>query len=81
MFSSDAGGDAEVVTNETSKGAHGYIQTERQLGASFVISGYGIKKGVVLDDIDNLDVAPTMATLLGVKFKDTDGRVLTEVLK
>jgi predicted AlkP superfamily pyrophosphatase or phosphodiesterase len=81
MFSSDAGGDAEIVTNEVSKGAHGYLQTESQMGASFVISGYGIKKGVVLDEITNLDVAPTMASLLGVQFKDTDGRVLREVLK
>jgi hypothetical protein len=51
------------------------------MDASFVISGAGVKKGVVLDKIANVDVAPTIARLLGVEMKNVDGRVLTEVLK
>jgi hypothetical protein len=30
--------------------------------------------------VDNIDVAPTAARLLGVELKDVDGRVLTEIL-
>ena len=48
--------------------------------ANFVVAGAGIKKGVVLDEISNMDVAPTIAAVLGVKMKDTDGRVLREIL-
>jgi len=80
-FSSEVGGDAEVITADAPKGAHGYVPSHPLMGASFVISGNGIKKGVVLDEITNLDVAPTMAALLGLEMKNVDGRVLKDVLK
>ena len=35
---------------------------------------------MTLDVVDNLDVAPTAARLLGVDLKNVDGRVLTEIL-
>ena len=37
----------------------------RDLSAIFIASGRGIKPGVVLDSVDNIDLAPTMAMLLG----------------
>jgi hypothetical protein len=40
-----------------------------------------VKQGVLIDQMANTDVAPTMAKLLGVEMKNVDGRVLTEVLK
>jgi hypothetical protein len=42
--------------------------------------GAGIKPGAKLGTINNTDVAPTMAALLGLKIKDADGRVLKEIL-
>ena len=36
--------------------------------------------GVKLDVIDNVDVAPTMAELLGLTLENVDGRVLKEIL-
>ncbi len=33
-----------------------------------------------LDTVNNIDVAPTAATLLNVEMKDVEGRVLTEIL-
>jgi arylsulfatase A-like enzyme len=51
------------------------------MGASFIISGRGIKPGVVLDEVSNLDVAPTTAALLGLTMEKVDGRVLKEVMK
>lgn len=78
----DSLADREIITKTDSpKGAHGYIQTHPNMGAGFVISGAGIRRGVVLDEMKNLDVAPTMAKLLGIEMKHVDGRVLTEVLE
>ncbi|MGY8675756.1 MAG: hypothetical protein ACKVHO_24555, partial [Verrucomicrobiia bacterium] len=57
-----------------------YLPTHPLMYAGFVISGAGIKQGVVLDEISNMDVAPTIASLLGVKMKNVDGRVLREIL-
>lgn len=78
----DSLADREIITNTDSpKGAHGYIQTHPNMGAGFVISGAGVRRGVVIDEMKNLDVAPTMAKLLGIEMKNVDGRVLTEVLE
>jgi predicted AlkP superfamily pyrophosphatase or phosphodiesterase len=81
VIGADVGGDEVVVSSAEAKGAHGYSPANPLMNASFVISGAGIKKGVVLDKIANIDVAPTIAKLLGVEIKGADGRVLTEVLK
>jgi predicted AlkP superfamily pyrophosphatase or phosphodiesterase len=65
---------------EGSLGTHGYLSTDSDLGALFIASGAGIKRGVVLDAIDNLDVAPTAARLLGVALPNVEGKVLEDVL-
>ena len=49
--------------------------------ANFVASGFGIRKGKVLDEVTNMDVAPTIAAVLGTPMKDTAGRVLKEILR
>ena len=80
-FSDSMADTKEINETETPKGAHGYLQTHPHMKASFVISGAGVKKGVVIDDMHNLDVAPTIGRLLGVEMPDVDGRVLEEALK
>jgi predicted AlkP superfamily pyrophosphatase or phosphodiesterase len=65
---------------EGSFGAHGYVSTDPDLSAIFIGSGRGIKPGVVLDSVDNIDLAPTMAMLLGLELKEADGKVLTAIL-
>lgn len=48
------------------RGAHGYPNTDPDMQAIFVASGFHIRHGVDLGDISNLSVAPTIAQLLGV---------------
>jgi hypothetical protein len=43
-------------------------------------SGAGIRCGANLGRIESRDVAPTLATLLGLAMPDVEGRVLTELL-
>ncbi|MEZ5387248.1 MAG: alkaline phosphatase family protein [Prosthecobacter sp.] len=70
-----------IIPNDPPKGAHGHYQLDPNLYGICVISGAGIKQGVVLDEIKNIDVTPTMAKLLGIPFPDADGRTLDEALK
>ena len=79
-FTADANEPVNVDAPAGSLGAHGYISTDLDLRALFIASGRGIKRGMTLDVVDNLDVAPTAARLLGVEMKNVDGRVLTEIL-
>jgi predicted AlkP superfamily pyrophosphatase or phosphodiesterase len=63
------------------KGNHGYLPTKPGLQTGFIAAGRGIKKGVVLDSIRLVDVAPTIAELLGLEMKDTDGRARKEIIQ
>lgn len=79
----DSLADSAVITKvEVAKGSHGYLQTHPDMGGCFVISGAGVRTGgSVIEKIDNRDVAPTMAKLLGVTIPGVEGRVLEEALK
>ena len=79
-FTASATGDVVVDAAEGSLGAHGYPATDPELGALFIASGAGIRSGVRLGVIDNVDVAPTMAELLGLSLGNVDGKVLGEIL-
>ena len=70
----------EVAAGST-PGAHGYINTDPAMNAAFVAWGAGIKKGVKLGSIRNVDIAPTIARLLGLQMNDIEGKVLTEILR
>ena len=61
-------------------GSHGYVNTNPRVDALFVATGNGIRKGSRLGRIKNVDVAPTIARLLGVQLPEVDGRVLDEFL-
>jgi predicted AlkP superfamily pyrophosphatase or phosphodiesterase len=82
-FNNDAHGE-ESVTEVTlavgNQGHHGFLSTNPKMNAAFIAWGRGIKRGVRLGLIDNIDVAPTIARLLGQKLPDADGRVLSEML-
>ena len=78
----DSLADTEVIIpNDPPKGAHGHFQLDPNLYGGFVISGAGVQKGKVLDEIKNIDVTPTIAKLLGIPFPNADGHVLQEALK
>ncbi len=79
MFSGAATG--EFLRRPPLKGNHGYLPTKPGLQTGFLLSGRGVKKGVVLDSIRLVDVAPTVAQLLGLTMKDTDGHALKEILE
>jgi predicted AlkP superfamily pyrophosphatase or phosphodiesterase len=78
----DSLADTEVIIpNDPPKGAHGHFQLDPNLYGGFVMSGAGVQQGVVLEEMKNIDVTPTMAKLLGISFHNADGRVLSDGLK
>ncbi len=83
-FSGSADGEQFVVPQSAggiSLGNHGFIATNPKMNAVFVASGAGIERGAKLGLIDNIDVAPTVARLLGSDLPDADGRVLSEIVE
>jgi predicted AlkP superfamily pyrophosphatase or phosphodiesterase len=71
---------ADVVEGMT-LGLHGYIASDPDMNAIFIAWGKGIKKGVRLETLRNVDVAPTVAALLGLRLEGTDGHPAAAALE
>jgi len=79
-FTADPGDPVVVDAPPASLGSHGYVATDPDLRALFIASGRGIRRGVTIEDVAAIDLAPTMGHLLGVEMKDVEGRILTQIL-
>lgn len=79
-FSAAPVGDAATGPTTNYGGTHGYSSADPELDGIFVAAGAGIKAGVKLDRMRNLDVAPTIARLLGVPLPEVEGQVLETIL-
>lgn len=78
-FSGDPG--TEYVTQVAAAGTHGFLNTDPKMQAIFIAWGAGIPKGVRLGNITNLDVAPTIAALLGLEMKQAKGHTIEQIIK
>lgn len=80
-----AGSDEGAVVRDVPAGSvagnHGYLRDMPDMRAVFIASGYGIRRGAALQQARNIDIAPTIARLLGLEMKDVSGRVLTDILQ
>jgi predicted AlkP superfamily pyrophosphatase or phosphodiesterase len=79
-FGDTAAGALPFNEKPERKGSHGHEASLPDLHATFVAWGVGIKPGVKLGEISNIDVAPTIAKLLGLDLPNTDGKPLTAIL-
>jgi predicted AlkP superfamily pyrophosphatase or phosphodiesterase len=61
-------------------GQHGYLPSYPRMRTGFIAAGAGIKAGVALERVRLVDIAPTVAQLLGLTIPDVEGRVLAEIL-
>lgn len=77
----DNGVDGPLVEPGKYKGAHGYPPTLPEMRASLLVAGPRIARGKTIGDVDLLDVAPTVATILGVDWTPGPGRVLSEMFE
>jgi len=67
---------------ESPSHGHGYLPDHPRMRPALALSGAGIKSGVKLGLARNIDIAPTIAYLLGVELSvEPAGRVLGEALE
>ena len=62
-------------------GTHGFLPSRQTMATGFVASGAGVRRGVTLERTRLIDIAPTVARLLGVPAPAVEGRVLTEIFE
>ena len=77
-------GDASrgiLVEPFSGRGGWGYLPENPAMDTGFVAWGPGFRRGVRLPRLRLVDVAPTLAPLLGVSLKGVDGRMLVGVLR
>lgn len=55
------------------RGQHGYLPSNPQLRTGLIASGAGVQRGIEMPSARQIDVAPTIARLLGFEMKDIDG--------
>lgn len=72
--------DGPLTDTASHLGTHGYAPDRPEMHAALVLSGAGIKAGAKLGVVSMLDVAPTVAALLGLTLPDAEGRVLAAAL-
>lgn len=78
---STAAGELDVGPAIDYAGTHGFPAEDPELDGIFIAAGAGIRKGVSLPRVKNVDVAPTIAYLLDVPLPTADGQVLHEILE
>jgi predicted AlkP superfamily pyrophosphatase or phosphodiesterase len=81
--SATAEGEAFIAPGPESRvpaGSHGFVSKEPKMNAICVLAGAGIKSGVSLTNVENIDIAPTVAHLLGLSGLSADGQVLKGAL-
>lgn len=60
--------------------SHGYLPQHPRMYPALVLSGAGVKNHVNIPHAKNMDIAPTIAKLLGIRLEPVTGTVLKEAL-
>ncbi len=80
-YSFSGGDTGNFVTNTKEVGSHGYPNTVPLMQAIFIAAGSGIQARGEIPAFPNLDIAPTIAHLLGISLGKVEGKPLTAILK
>ena len=80
-YAFSAESEGSYITQVPEAGTHGYVNTDPKMQAIFIAWGAGIPKGIHLGNISNLDVAPTIAALLGLEMKQAKGHPIEQIVK
>ena len=73
--------DTTVYSVPNFYGAHGHDSTLRSMSAILYAAGPSFKRGKKIDEVRNIDIAPTVLAILGVQPAATvDGQILRRIL-
>lgn len=72
------GGESKTFESPSPRevGGHGYPNTNPLMQEIFIASGNGIRKDGKIPPFKNIDIAPTIAKLLGIQMENIDGKAL-----
>ena len=79
-YLSDGFAQDSFLIGTTRRGAHGFLPTEPRMFTGLILSGAGIRSGVPLPSVRQIDIAPTVARLLGFEMPEADGVPLFGVI-
>lgn len=79
-YVSDGVAGGAVLVGATRHGAHGFLPTEARMHTGLIAAGAGIRAGVPLPLVRQIDIAPTVARLLGLEMPSADGVPLVGLL-
>jgi predicted AlkP superfamily pyrophosphatase or phosphodiesterase len=79
-FTDEVFDEQPVTPLKSPAGSHGFLASDPEMNGIFVVQGRGIRHGVKLAMVNNVDVAPTIAALLGARLPGAEGKVLREIL-
>jgi len=71
---SEALGGAVTTAVPQQHGSHGYLASDPDMNPIFIACGRGVRAGLKLDRVSNVDIAPTIARLLGVALPTAKGK-------
>ncbi|WP_437200983.1 alkaline phosphatase family protein [Planctomicrobium sp. SH664] len=74
-------GEDPITPSEGTLGTHGFPSSNPSMNAIFVAAGAGIRSGVQLDGLKNIQIAPTIARLLEVELPAAQGKPVVEILE
>jgi len=79
-YLSDGYEENAFLIGTTRRGAHGFLPTEPRMFTGLILSGAGVRAGVPLPSVRQIDIAPTVARLLGFTMPAAEGVPLVGVL-
>jgi predicted AlkP superfamily pyrophosphatase or phosphodiesterase len=71
---------AHLLTPSALRGVGGYLPDRPEMDAALVLWGSGVRTGLSIPRMGQVDLAPTLALLLGVELEPGAGRALVGVL-
>lgn len=80
-YLSDSFAQNSFLVGTTRRGAHGFLPTEPRMFTGLIVSGAGVRPGVPLPLVRQIDIAPTIARLLGFEMSQADGVPLVGVIE
>lgn len=63
------------------KNCHGYLPSKKDYKTVFMISGDNIRKNHIIENMDLIDIAPTISYLFNLGLSEYDGEVKNEIIK
>ena len=79
-YTAGMGVDGGFVVAASRHGDHGFLPTEPRMYTGLIASGAGVRQGIAVPLTRQIDIAPTVARLLGFELTEADGIPLVGIL-